>query len=253
MGNNKELLGILKVDSLKDRFVKKIEDLIISGEFSIGEKLPPERKIAAKMGISRTIVHSGIIELAAKGLVTIQPRRGTVINDFRIEGTLAILNSLVNYNEGEINTELLNSIISTRYMLELENARLAALNRAESDLESLREIINKETVANLNDTENIVNLDFNFHHLISIATGNIIYPLFIKSFELIYKNLTTKFFNAISDILTVFDYHKKLLYAIEARNSDESVKIMNETLNHGEKWLLNALDKKNKISYHTRR
>lgn len=244
MENNNNLLGILKADSLKDQFVKKFEDLIISGEFSIGEKLPPEREIASKMGISRTIVHSGIIELAAKGLVTIQPRKGTFINDYRVDGTLAILNSLVNYNEGKINEEFFNSLMATRYMLELENAKLAALNRTEIDLESLREIINAESAIDLDETEKIINLDFNFHHRISMATGNVIYPLIIKSFELIYKNMTTSFFGNTSEIPTVFNYHKNLYNAIEVGNPDESVRIMNDTLKHGEKWLRSTLNKK---------
>jgi DNA-binding FadR family transcriptional regulator len=37
-----------------------------------------------------------LVDLAAKGLVTLKPRVGTVVNDFRREGSLAILNSIIN-------------------------------------------------------------------------------------------------------------------------------------------------------------
>ena len=52
--------------------------------------------------MSRPVVHEGLVDLAAKGLVTLKPRVGTVVNDFRKEGSLAILNSIINYQQGEI-------------------------------------------------------------------------------------------------------------------------------------------------------
>ena len=234
-------LEILKADSLKDLFVKKLEELIISGRLSIGEHLPPEREIAARMGISRTIVHSGLIELMTKGLITIHPRKGTVVNDYRIDGTLAILNSLVNYNEGEVSPELFDSLMAIRYLLEVECARLAALNRTEADLEYLKGILEKEASVDMKDINTIIALDFNFHHRISISAGNIIYPLIIKSFELIYKNLTSRFFNKTSEIAAVFDFHKKLTKAIESKSSGEAAAVMRRTLEHGEKCLRDIL------------
>ncbi len=237
----KDLLGLLKADSLKDLFVKKFEALIISGKLSIGEQLPPEREIAAQMGISRTIVHSGLIELASKGLITIHPRKGTTVNDYRIEGTLAALNSLVNYHEGEIDKDLLKSLLATRFIIETENARLAALNRSEANLASLRAILQKEAQVKADDIDRIIDLDFSFHHQISMSTGNLIYPLIIKSFELIYKNLTTKFFTHTGEIQTVFHFHKQLFDAIDAKLPDTAVALMRQILEHGEQNLRHIL------------
>lgn len=239
------MLEILKTYSLKDLFVKKFEELIISGKLSIGERLAPEREIAAQMGISRTIVHSGLIELAAKGLITINPRKGTVVNDYRIDGTLAILNSLVNYNEGDLGASFFDSLMATRYLLEVENAKLAALNRTDADLETIRELLDKEALVDHQGIESIVDLDFNYHHHISMATGNNIYPLIIKSFELIYKNFTSKFFreSTSTELLTVFDFHKKLFSAIEEGSADRASAIMTEMLEHGEKCIRSSLNK----------
>ena len=233
----------LQAESLKDIFVKKIEELIISGKIKIGEQLPAEREIASQMGISRTIVHSGLIELAVKGFITIQPRRGTVVNDYRTCGTLAVLNSLMNYSEGEIDEKLLNSIISTRYLIEVENARLAALNRSHEDLLILKKIIDHENLKDRKDLKNVIDSDFTFHHTISMATGNMIYPLIIKSFEPIYKNLTSNFFSDLSVLPVVFAFHKKLYQAIEMRSSNEAVNIMQEILGHGEVCLRKVLQK----------
>lgn len=236
-------LEVLKADSLKDMFVKKFEGLIISGKITIGEQLPPEREIAAQMGISRTIVHSGLIELAAKGLISIYPRRGTVVNDYRTGGTLSILNSLMNYEEGEFDEKILNSIIDTRYLIETENSRLAALNRNENNLIELAKILDEENEANYEDIELIIDIDFKFHHQISMATGNMIYPLIIKSFEPVYKNLTSRFFKNKSVVPAVFTFHKELYSAIERRSSKEAALIMIKMLKHGEQCLRDNLKK----------
>lgn len=222
--------------SLKDLFVRQIEDHIISGKLKIGERLPAERDIAASMKISRTIVNSGLIELAAKGLITIKPRKGTYVNDYRIDGTLAILDSLVNYT-GELDEKLLDSMLQTRYLIEVENAGLAAFNRSDEDLIELRNVIRKEENIDENSLKDVVNVDFEFHHQIAMATKNIIYPLIIKSFEGTYKNLTAKFFSSSEVISCVFEFHKRLYSSIEEKSEDKSKNIMREILKHGEKYL----------------
>lgn len=234
-----EIFESIEAENLKDLFVKKIENLIISGKLSIGEKLPPERELAAKMKISRTSVHSGIIELASKGLITIYPRKGTVINDYRKDGTLVVLESLMNYSEGDIEKEFLDGIISTRYLIETEIARQAALNRNDDNLREIREILKQEDDSNYKDIKNIVDIDFEFHHQLAMVTKNKVYPLLIKSFEPVYKNLTTKFFCKNSVINFVFNLHRELYYAIEQKSEKKAISIMQKILLHGERLLRN--------------
>ncbi|MCK5153376.1 MAG: FadR family transcriptional regulator, partial [Spirochaetales bacterium] len=69
----KELLEPISTESLKDVFVSQFEDLILSGKIVSGETLPSERDLALQMGVSRPVVHEGLLELSAKGLVTIKP------------------------------------------------------------------------------------------------------------------------------------------------------------------------------------
>ena len=50
--------------SLTDLFVQQIENMILSGELAFGEQLPPARELAAKMGVSRTVVTAGLHRMA---------------------------------------------------------------------------------------------------------------------------------------------------------------------------------------------
>jgi len=105
-----ELLKPIRTESLKDVFIRRFEDLILSGKFPIGQKLPSERELALQLGVSRPVVHEGLVDLAAKGLVSMIPRVGTIVNDYRQEGSLSILTSLVNYNQGNLEPGLLFSL-----------------------------------------------------------------------------------------------------------------------------------------------
>ena len=49
--------------SMTDLFVQQIENMILSGELAIGEQLPPARELSVKMGVSRTVISAGLVEL----------------------------------------------------------------------------------------------------------------------------------------------------------------------------------------------
>jgi DNA-binding GntR family transcriptional regulator len=90
----------LNHQSLKEACIRRLEALILSGQFKIGERLPAERDLAAALNISRPALHEALLDLANKGLVEIVPRRGVYVSDFRVTGSLALLSSLFTYHEG---------------------------------------------------------------------------------------------------------------------------------------------------------
>ena len=61
--------------SMTDLFVQQIENMILSGELAIGEQLPPAREMSVKMGVSRTVISAGLVELEKLGFVEIRTRR----------------------------------------------------------------------------------------------------------------------------------------------------------------------------------
>ena len=228
-----ELLKPIRAESLKDVFIRRFEDLILSGKFPIGQKLPSERELALQLGVSRPVVHEGLVDLAAKGLVTMIPRVGTLVNDYRKEGSLSILASLVNYHQGNLEPGLLISLLEMRLLFEVETARLAALHRDRDQLESLRTLLLEEDRINQRDVGAICELDFDFHHLIALASGNHIYPLLLNSFKHCYANLAGQFFADPTVVPVVFDFHKKMVKAIKDKNEKSAARIMRRMLDHG--------------------
>jgi DNA-binding FadR family transcriptional regulator len=227
------MLKPIRKESLKDVFVARFEGLILSGKLSIGEKLPSERELALSLGVSRPVVHDGLMDLVSKGLVSMKPRVGTVVNDYRREGSLAILTSLVNYHNGELDPKLFESLVEMRMLIEVETARLAALRRTVEHLDALKDLLNEEAEIGAGESRKIAEVDFRFHHLIAIATGNFIYPLLLNSFRQIYTSLTKRFFSDSEVLSVVFGFHAELVRAVEDRDDTRAVEIMTGLLVHG--------------------
>jgi GntR family transcriptional repressor for pyruvate dehydrogenase complex len=232
-----ELLKPIRTDSLKEAFIKRFEELIFSGKFAIGQRLPSERELALQLGVSRPVVHEGLVDLAAKSLVTMIPRVGTIVNDYRKEGSLSILTSLVNYHEGSLEPRLLDSLLQMRLLFEVETARLAAIHRTREQLESFHALLQEEKDADIQNIEWICELDFNFHHLIALASGNHIYPLLLNSFKGCYFNLAGQFFSDSSVVPIVFNFHQEMVKAVESRGDRIAAEIMARMLNHGAEHL----------------
>ncbi len=240
-----ELLTPIKTESLKEVFVTRFEALILSGKLAIGQKLPSERELAFQLNVSRPVVHEGLVDLAAKGLVTLKPRSGAVVNDYRKNGSPDILNSLFNYHKGVLDPGILNSILSMRILFEVETARLAALERTDEQLAAFRTVLQREKKLAHTDLEGLVEVDFDFHHLVTMASGNLIYPLLLNSMKKIYTNLTRQFFEDSSVVEKTFGFHREMITAIKVNDDTAAVCIMKKILEHGERHFTRLINERN--------
>ncbi len=239
-----ELMGPIRAQSLVEAFVTRFEELIISGELVIGSRLPSERELAGRMGVSRPVVHEGLVELQARGLVKLKPRKGAYVNDYRRRGSLSLLESLLSYHRGNLEPGLLSSMLRMRELFEMETARLAARNRTGEHLRQFREIIDREKKCDSTETESLVAIDFEFHLVTAIATGNLVYPLIMNSFKDVYTNLTGQFFADPDVAPRVFGFHHRLAEAIEARDEKKASAVMKRLLDHGERYLIKTIDER---------
>lgn len=233
--------NLLRVTSLKEACVSRLEGLILSGELQAGEKLPSERDLAARLGVSRPVLHEALVDLSAKGLVSILPRRGVVVNDYRKSGSVAILSSLLAYNQGNFDPQFQQSLFEMRVLLEGRTAALAARKASPLDIQQLTALMEAEKKARHNDIPSLTELDFEFHLQIAVISGNLVYPLIINSFKNVYTHFTGAFFQRFqrSSILDeVFVFQNRLVGAIAGHNAELASEIMADMLTHGEEHLI---------------
>jgi GntR family negative regulator for fad regulon and positive regulator of fabA len=146
----------------------------------------------------------------------------------------------LSYNNGEFDPQFTQSLLDMRINMEVECARLAAQHHTPSQLSELNELLKKEAVIDRRDVEVLTELDFKFHLLIAIASGNMVYPLIINSFKGVYTRLTNQFFKRYINSAIVEDvlrYHQELVKTIQASLPDIAASTMYEMLKHGEKHL----------------
>ena len=122
--------------SLTDLFVQQIENMILSGELAFGEQLPPARELAAKMGVSRTVVTAGLVELEKLGFVEIKARQGVYVCDYRRRGTMETLVAIMRYNGGALRQNEVRSLLETRDAMECMCMRLVVERSDTASLEA---------------------------------------------------------------------------------------------------------------------
>jgi len=76
-------------------------------------------------------------------------------------------------------------------------------------------------------------MDFRLHHLVAMATNNIFYPLLLNSFKRLYLGGVQIFYADPKVIPEVFEFHRELVEAIEARNATAAAVVMQNMLQYG--------------------
>lgn len=224
----------IKPRSLKDEFIERFEALILSGKFSPGDRVPSERDLGTLFGISRPVVHEGLRALETRGLVTIESRKGVRVNDYRKEGSIEMLLSLLNYSGGKLSQTLYDGILEMRVLFEVETAGLAARRRSDENLSALKGMLDKESSLCSPIAREVSDIDFEFHVAIAIASGNQIYPLLMNSFKLIYKDILEDFYADASVIKPIFSYHAAIVAAIGDRDEPGAREAMRSLLGYSE-------------------
>ena len=176
-------MGFVKISapSLTDLFVQQIEKLILSGELAVGEQLPPARELAVKMGISRSVINAGLVELEKLGFVDVQPRQGVYVCDYRRKGSVETLVAIMRYHGGALRQNEVRSLLEVREALEclcvrqvIEQVSLAELEALDPMLEAIRQAPSGDEAA-----ERV----YDFHHELAVLSGNVLMPLLYNSFH----------------------------------------------------------------------
>ena len=166
--------------SLRDLFIEQLEHLILSGKLQVGEKLPPERQLAEMMQVSRAVVNNGISELEKKGFLTVKPRSGTYVADFRRKGTLDTLIAIMNYNGGRMRDQEIRSIFEVRIALDTLAAQLAIDTISDKNIQRLLEFVNQ--IRDAQDVTTAIEAAYEFQHEFALISGNTLIPLIFQSF-----------------------------------------------------------------------
>lgn len=197
------------IDAVKQQLMAKI----LSGELKPGDRLPAERDMADKLGVSRSSLHQAVLSLESEGFVSVVARRGTIVNDFRKNPTPQSLAALMSYGSIELDHSLFSDMMDTRIWLESECARRACTHIYASTLEEMKAMVD----AMEKGEGDLSELIYRFHYKLTQASGNSLYSMIFRGFEQVIRSLIEKHYSMKpGDIQESIRLRRSLLAAIEA-------------------------------------
>ena len=152
--------------TVQNEIIAKIRDLINYKNLEPGDKLPSERMLSEKFGVTRGNLREAIQKLEFYGLLKSIPQSGTFVANIGVIAMNGMIEDILRLEDPDF-----KSLVETRILLELKSVRLAALRRTEEDLNHIKETLDayKEKVLN---GEDAVQEDLLFHLAIAKASGN---------------------------------------------------------------------------------
>ena len=150
--------------------LERIETQIVSGALRAGQRLPPERELAALLGVSRPAVREALRILEAQGAVRSQvgkgPNSGTTIDRVPSDALARLLRLHV-----ALGSFPLQDVVETRVALERSSVVLACRNATPKNLERMRAALLAMDEQEV-DRETFNQFDTEFHVALADAGGN---------------------------------------------------------------------------------
>lgn len=213
------------VESPVKKVIQQIRALITDGELQPGDTLPPERKLAEKLNVSRQVIRDAIKKLEFYGLVKTLPQSGTRIKGKGLVALEGLIVDLLDFEEADF-----ESIIEFRNLLEIKSAGLAAQKRTDYQINLINEAFVEFEHA-IQNGQTGENEDLNFHLQIADISGNSVLKLMMRLITPdILKNARWRNRNRQKSQEEIIEEHREIVNQIILRNSKESKNAMRKHL-----------------------
>ena len=104
-----------------------LRDRILRGAYPVGDRLPPERRLADELGVGRPTVRSALARLVSQGLVSPRQGSGYVVHDYRWSGGPELIPELATLTErGDLDGVARDLLLVRRHLATGVLERLAA-------------------------------------------------------------------------------------------------------------------------------
>lgn len=171
--------------TLSKTVAEKLRREIFAGKYAAGERLPSERKLSEKLGVSRIALREALKKLEQNGFVEIRRGDGSRVKDFFSSGGLEILSGLSQNIPRELSRDVLKHALEFRISYAGGIAELAAKHATPVQQSQL-----KEKLGAMRDSENRtawVESERAFMNALVDATGNMIFHFLQNSLARVLK------------------------------------------------------------------
>lgn len=163
--------------SLATELTRRLQDLILAGEWETGGRLPGQRALAARLGVSMAAVREALAALAAAGLVESRQGQGTFVRGIGESG--ASVDGWLGPTPGP---EELQEYLEARRVLERYAVEQAARRATPEHRARLRALV-AEMAGALDDPARYARADLALHMTVAEAAGNRVLLRMMKALQ----------------------------------------------------------------------
>jgi GntR family transcriptional repressor for pyruvate dehydrogenase complex len=224
---------------LPERVVTQINELIVAERLKPGDQLPPERELAALLGVSRPVVREAVRVLAARGQLSVRHGRGIFVESRSAMQDLraAIVGEQVGLQE----------LFAMREVLELAAVAWAARNATAEDVRELRATLERlDEAATRPDPEfaTLQLLDSAFHlRIVEIARNRFLLKTVGVLQEMMHASMRTTL-SLPGRIESSRANHHDILEAIARNDPDQASAAMHDHLESSRAAAVSQLEEK---------
>jgi len=161
----------LTLDRYSERIARQIQEMVVSSQFLPGDKLPPERELAVRYGVSRTAVREALKLLQERGFIEARTGSGSFVIQPGISAVTASISVASQMSQGT-----LGDLLEARRCLEECISRLAVERATEDDIAVIESTVKAMESALAEDPNRYIDIDLDFHAALAAATHN---PFFV--------------------------------------------------------------------------
>jgi GntR family transcriptional repressor for pyruvate dehydrogenase complex len=224
----------IRLRKASDEVLAVLIDALRGGLYEPGDPLPPERDLALRLGISRSVLREAIEVLRQAGIVTV--RRGSG------GGAFVVSTEKIAEVSAEIRGDTrasLQSLLEVRRPLECYAAALASERATEDDLTELQRLVAMLTEVDERPGE-FWEVDIRFHFLVAEASKNQSLPEFLREVFTRLDAIRDQFPFAYVPHGEAIANQADTLAALRSRNPNRAVRAMDAHLSSLEVVLIGS-------------
>ncbi|MGH2533618.1 MAG: FadR/GntR family transcriptional regulator [Thermomicrobiales bacterium] len=203
----------------RDTLAAHLERRIMAGELTAGEKLPSERQLSERYGVSRPVVREALRSLVERQLVEVQPGRGAFVRRARLSDAAGRLEAVFRRTQATA-----RDVVEARTMLECTAASLAAQRATPADLAALETALDQFDRAT--DIIEQARCDLTFHLGIVRAARNPVVETMFGSITGLAVELMLRSLGDWDVASVSLPYHRQIADAIRARDPRQARSLM---------------------------
>jgi GntR family transcriptional repressor for pyruvate dehydrogenase complex len=230
------MLKPIEKQRVAEEIVQQLRSLILTGAYAPGDKLPPERQLAAELGVNRASLREALKKLEHLGLVRIRQGDGTRVQDFMQTGGIDLMSHLIPLAQAG-HVELLRDVLEFRRIFGREVARMAAQRADADDVARLETLAGEASDPALLATD-VLRVDFEFYVALTQASKNRAFSLLINTVRQAVLSFAPFFAHVHASTDVVRRHHRALIRAISKHDAAQAAKIADTYLARGAEHLL---------------